>query len=257
MLNPGTWVWVMVTGGMVTVAKIALDLRDMRRAGAVWRKMLIQSFGGEMRGDAEAARQARLAIEFRVRLAEAEATAPRAAQARLADVTPDLDIWVERIVDLARKVAGLRGEARFQAGLASRTRARLAEIEARAATDAAQASRLAETAGALRAQVRALDAFAAFVEDGFLQLEHAVGVFSAAASQIVLDLSRGETTGAGKDLRQRIGTEIAGLEQNLDALDRLDVPLLAAPGVAPGDDGDSLDGDGLDGGRLDGGGARA
>ncbi len=51
MLNPGTWLWVLVSGGLVTAGKIALDIRDMRRAGAVWRKLLIQSFGEDMRGD--------------------------------------------------------------------------------------------------------------------------------------------------------------------------------------------------------------
>jgi hypothetical protein len=226
MMNHGTWPWVLVAGGVVTAAKIALDIRDTRQAGAVWRKMLIQSFGEDMRGDAEASRQARMAIEFRVRLAEAEATAPRAARARVAGVLPRLDTWLALIVDLAREVAGLRGEARFQAGLATRARSRLAEIEGRmAGIDPVQRARLAETARALSAQVRSFDTFNAFVDDGALRLEHVVGVFSSAVSQIVLELSRGETADAG--LEATIGGEITRLEQSIAMLGRVEAPQLA------------------------------
>ncbi len=178
-LTTGTWIWVLVAGAAVTIGKVLLDIRDKRRAGAVWRSMLIQSFGEDMRADGEAARLARIAIEFRVRLAEAEAAAPPAARARVAGVLPQLDKWVELIVELAREVAGLRGEARFQAGLAVRVRSRLAEISGRmASVDPSQEARLTETARALEEQVKSFDAFNTFVEDGALRLEHAVGVFS-------------------------------------------------------------------------------
>jgi hypothetical protein len=226
MLNPGTWLWVLVSGGLVTAGKIALDIRDMRRAGAVWRKLLIQSFGEDMRGDAEASRQARMAIEFRVRLAEAEAAAPPAARARVAGVLLRLDTWLALIVDLAREVAGLRGEARFQAGLATRARSRLAEIEERMSrVDPAQRARLAETARAIAAQVKSFDTFNAFVDDGALRLEHVVGVFSSAVSQVVLELSRGTATDAG--LEATIGAEITRLEQSIALLGRIEAPQLA------------------------------
>lgn len=225
MLQPGTWLWVLIAGGVVTFVKIGLDVRDMGRAGAVWRKMLIQSFGADMRADGEAARQARLAIEFRVRVAEAEAASLRASRARVARLLPRLDTWVALIVDLAREVAGLRGEARFQAGLATRARSRLVEIERLMETaDPGQRLRLAETAGALTAQVTAFDAFNAFVDDGALRLEQAVGVFTAAASQVVLELSRGKA--AAGDLEATIGSEIAGLERSLADLGRVAVPHL-------------------------------
>jgi hypothetical protein len=225
MLNPGTWLWVLLAGGAVTAVKVGLDIRDRRRAGAVWRKLLIQSFGTDMRGDAEAARLARQAIEFRVRLAEAEAAAPHEVRTRVAGVLPRLDTWVELIVAMARKVAGLRGEARFQSGLATRVRSRLAEIEGRMdGADRLQRVRLAETARALSAQVRSFDAFSAFVEDGALRLEHAVSVFSAAVSQIVLEMSRGEATGAG--LERTIGTEIVELERRITELGRAAPPQL-------------------------------
>jgi hypothetical protein len=132
---------------------------------------------------------------------------------------------VELIVTLAREVAGLRGEARFQAGLATRVRSRLAEIEGRIdGADSLQRARLAETARGLSAQVRSFDAFNAFVEDGALRLEHAVGAFSAAVSQIVLELSRGEATGPG--LALTIGTEIEQIETRIVALGRAEPPKL-------------------------------
>jgi hypothetical protein len=225
LLNPGTWAWVLLAGGVVTAGKIALDLRDRRRAGAVWRKLLVQSFGPDMRADSEASRLARVAIEFRVRLAEAEAVAPRDARARVDDILPRLDTWVELIVALAREVAGLRGEARFQSGLATRVRSRLAEIEGRLdGTDRTQRARLLETARALSAQVRSFDAFNAFVDDGALRLEHAVGAFSAAVSQIVLELSRGQSSGVA--LNPTMVAEIDALERMLSEYGSTTVPQL-------------------------------
>lgn len=219
VLNAGTWIWVVIAGAMVTLGKIALDFRDKRKAGTVWRNLLNQSFGEDMRSDGESARLARIAIEFRVRLAEAEAAAPLSAQERIAGVLPRLDQWVELIIELARKVAGLRSEARFQAGLAVRVRSRLAEIEGRMAeVEPAQRARLAETAHALAGQVNSFDAFNTFVEEGALRLEHAVGVFSAAVSQIVLELSQGELKGSG--LASTIGTEITELESKIEELDQ-------------------------------------
>lgn len=231
-LNPGTWAMVLALGTAVTLGKAYFDFRDRSNEGGLWRSILIREFGDDMRSDGEAARLARLAIEFRVRLSEAEASADPAHAQNVITLLPRVDDWLDQIVGLARKVAALRGEARFQAGLATRAKDRLAQIaaQARSSTGSAHEGQLLETARALSAQVNAFDGFSRYVDDGFLRLEHAVGAFTAACSQIVLELSRGdkgltaETGTAPARIFVQIGNEMAETDRLFAAIGQLEVP---------------------------------
>ena len=161
-LNPGTWAIVLALGAAVTSCKAVFDIRDRSNESALWRSILIREFGDDMRSDGEASRLARLAIEFRARLSATEANATPIHAKKLTALLSRVDEWLDLIVGLARKVASLRGEARFQAALAARTKERLSQLkaaQARATTDPAQAGRLAETRLALSAQVNAFDGF--------------------------------------------------------------------------------------------------
>lgn len=231
-LNPGTWALVLALGAAVTLCKAFFDFRDRSNEGALWRYILIHEFGNDMRHDGEVSRLARLAIEFRARLSAAEASASPTHAEKVTTLLPRVDNWLDQIVGLARKVASLRGEARFQAGLAARAKDRLAQIAAqtREAKDPAQEGQLIETARALSAQVSAFDGFNRYVEDGCLRLEHAVGAFTAACSQLVLELSRGEEgmtavqgTEPGK-IAAQIGNDMAETEKVFNAIGQLEVP---------------------------------
>ena len=231
-LNPGTWALVLVLGTAVTLCKAFFDFRDRSNETVLWRAILIREFGNDMRSDGEAARLARLAIEFRARLSAAEASASPTHAEKITTLLPRVDDWLDQIVGLARKVASLRGEARFQAGLAARAKDRLAQIAAqtRAAKDPTQEGQLIETARALSAQVSAFDGFNRYVEDGCLRLEHAVGAFTAACSQLVLELSLGEDerkAGQGTEpgrIVAQIGNEMAETEKVFTAIGQLEVP---------------------------------
>lgn len=225
-LNPGTWTIVLAGGATVTLCKAVFDFRDRSNESALWRAVLIREFGDEMRRDGEVARLARLAIEFRVRLSAAEAKARPSLSAKLAVLVPRVDDWLDLIVGLARKVASLRGEARFQAGLAKIAKERLhqLEVQTRLATDPAQARQFAETGRALSAQVQAFEGFNRYVEEGCLRLEHAVGAFTAACSELALELSRQETGTAPQKIAIQIGNEMAATEQVLAAIGQLAAP---------------------------------
>lgn len=231
-LNPGTWAMVLALGAAVTLVKAYFDFRDRSNEGGLWRSILIREFGDDMRRDGEAARLARLAIEFRARLSAAEAGADPAHAQKVIALLPRVDDWLDQIVSLARKVAALRGEARFQAGLATRAKERVAQIasQARASKGTAHAGQLLETARALSAQVNAFDGFSRYVDDGFLRLEHAVGAFTAACSQIVLELSRSdkdlkaETGTAAAQIFVEIGNEMAETAKVFADIGQLEVP---------------------------------
>lgn len=230
LLNPGTWPWALAAGVAVLAVKVALDLRDRRGDDLLWRGLLARVFGDSMREDPEVTRQARMAIEFRVRLAMAETRAPRALRRQAAPVLARLDHWLDGIVRLAQDVASLRAEARFQAALGSRSRQRSGEIGAAAQglADAARAARLQQAAGALEAHARASAAFDSFVADALLQLEAAVGAFGAATSDLMLALRRGGSAPGGLDAT--IGREAAAVEAQIAAIDRR-LPPPAPPGA--------------------------
>jgi hypothetical protein len=198
MLNPGTWVLVAFAGGAVLAVKLVLDLRDRAADDAVWRAALAQSFGASMRDDLEVTRLARMAIEYRVRLATAQAGAPRAARAALAPLLPRVDVWLQGIVNLARQSAALRAEARFHTAMAGQGRKR-------------QEGRTGPVQG-IEAQVRAGEGFGQAAEATLLRLENAVGAFGAGTSQLTLALAHG---GAGGMTPEAIAAEIAAVEAQL------------------------------------------
>lgn len=125
---------------------------------------------------------------------------------------PQVDTWLDLIVGLARKVASLRGEARFQAGVAAQAKDRVALIEA---------------------QARAFDRFNLHVADAHLRLEHAVGAFTVACLQLGLDLVR-EAEVRGAEVRDtatqvsqigaQIGSQMGQTEQSLVAIETLILP---------------------------------
>jgi hypothetical protein len=196
MLNPGTWGTVLAGGLGVLAVKLALDLRDRAVDDRVWRAALGQAFGSTMREDPDASRLARTVIEYRVRLAMAEARAPRAARARLAPVLPRMDAWLQGIMRLAPRVAALRTDARFHTAMAGQGRARIG-------------------AGAgVAAQVRAGEGFGLAADAALRRLENAVGAFGAASSQMILALSHSDVGGTVMTQAQ-IAMEIAAVEAEL------------------------------------------
>ena len=212
VLAQGVWVWGLVAGLAVTAMKVTVDMVDHSDDADSLRALLVSDFGPDLSGDAETARQARLAIEMRVRL---ERTAAGSGQMGLLDAT---DAWLAVIVRLAGQVARLKGEARFQSGLAVRGRSRLGDLTAQSdgSTDPGMARRLTDTARALTTQIAAQEAFVGFVDDAQARLERAVSGFGAVCSQLALVLARGDTeTGP---LSQAIAQGITALEAELSAL---------------------------------------
>ena len=57
MIQPGTWTLVLGGGAVVLVAKIALDLLDRDDDADLWRLVLMQAFGDDMRSDGDVARR--------------------------------------------------------------------------------------------------------------------------------------------------------------------------------------------------------
>lgn len=218
MLAPDAWIYGLAAGLPVLALKVWGDLYDRDDDAVVWRQVLTDAFGPEMRLDPEVTRQARQAIEFRVRLAEAEAKAGSAARARTAPLVARLDGWLDAIVRLAREVSTQRGEASFQSSLATRARSRQGEVKARAGTagDDDLARQLEATAQGLGAQIASAEGFSRHAEGGLLRLEHAVAAFGAACSQLVLDLLRGDGSAAG--LAPTMTAEIGMIERDIARL---------------------------------------
>jgi hypothetical protein len=227
LIAPGAWAYGLAAGLPVLGLKVLGDLYERDDDAALWREALAAEFGPDMRLDPEVTRQARQAIEFRVRLAEAEAKAGSAARARIAPLVGRLDGWMDAIVRLAREVSTQRGEASFQSSLAARARSRQGEVQARAgaADDAELARQLAATAEGLGAQIASAEGFSRHAEGGLLQLEHAVAAFGAACSQLALELSRRD--GSGADLATVMAAEMGRIERDID---RLGAP---PPGAEP------------------------
>jgi hypothetical protein len=217
MLQPGTWPLVLGGGAVVLAIKVALDLFDRDDDADLWRLVLTQAFGDDMRSDSDVTRQARLAIEFRTRLAAAEARAGRSARASVALLTRRIDHLLDAIVDLARQSAIERGEARFQTGLSSRSGQRLSQIAAQVATaqDPARARSLQNAAEGLASHVRAVDGLARRVDDSYLRLERAVAALGAVTSETVLNLSRGRPVAEAAKLDAQVAEEIRRIRSEL------------------------------------------
>lgn len=211
LMRPGAWLIGLAAGLPVLALKVVFDLSDRADEADLWREVLAAAFGPEMRQDPEVSRQARQAIEFRARLADAEAKAGRAARARIAAFVPRLDPWLEAIVRLAREICAQRGEVTFQSGLATKARSRRAEVEARAgrAGDADLAAEMAATLSGLGAQIASAEGFSRHVETGVLRLEHSVAAFGSVCSNLTLLLAR--EAGATGDIGTRIGQEIEAI----------------------------------------------
>jgi hypothetical protein len=206
MLNPGTWMVAAGAGAAVLVGKVVLDLRDKANDDGLWREVLARGFGETMRDDLEVTRQARTAIEYRVRLAMAEARAPRAARRALRPLLPRVDAWLERIVALARQVAVLRADSRFHVAMGARSRERLNAVGAAAGAG-------------LQAQVTAAEGFGRMADEGLLRLENAVAAFGASCSTLVQDLARAQGLEGTAVTDARIGAAITALEGDARALE--------------------------------------
>lgn len=226
ILRPGAAAAVALVGFAVVAALVILGLFDRSNDASLWRGVLRAHFGGRALRDPEVARQADLAVEFRRRLAEAEAKAGRTGVALVQEPLGALDSWLDGIARLAQRVGGLAEEARFHARLADEARARLCEIETQAAltADAATARQLRATAEGLSGQIRTNERFVHFVHGGHLRLEHAVAALGTITAQLVMALSRGEDPVGSAGLETRIGEEIDALEGLLLAFDRVSAP---------------------------------
>lgn len=206
LLNPGTWAIAGAAGVAVLVVKVVFDLQDKANDDGLWREFLARGFGETMRDDLEVTRQARTAIEYRVRLAMAEAKASRPARRALRPLLPRIDAWLESIIALARQVAALRADSRFHVAMGSRNRQRLSEVGAAAGAG-------------LDAQVRAAEGFGRMADDGLLRLENAVAAFGAACSTLVQDLARAQGVEGSAVNDARIGAAITSLETDARALE--------------------------------------
>ncbi len=206
LLNPGTWVLAGSAGAVVLAVKVVLDLRDKANDDGLWREFLARGFGQTMRDDLEVTRQARTAIEYRVRLAMAEAKAPRAARRALRPLLPRVDAWLERIIGISRQVATLRADSRFHVAMGTRNRQRLNEVGAAAGAG-------------LDAQVRAAEGFGRMADDGLLRLENAVAAFGASCSTLAQDLARAQGIEGTAVTDARIGAAITALETDARALE--------------------------------------
>jgi hypothetical protein len=217
MLQPGTWPLVLGGGAVVLALKVALDLFDRDDDADLWRLVLTQAFGDDMRSDGDVARQARLAIEFRTRVAAAEAKAGRAARRSVTLLMLRIDHLMDAIVDLARQTAVERGEARFQTGLSSRSGQRLTQIaeQVSLSQDPAHARRLQDAAEGLASHVRAADGLARRVDDSYLRLERAVAALGAVTSETVLTLSRGRPVPQAGALDAQVAGEIRRIRSDL------------------------------------------
>jgi hypothetical protein len=229
MIQPGTWPLVLGGGVAVLVIKIALDLVDRDDDADLWRYVLTDAFGDDMRSDGDVARQARLAIEFRTRIAAAEARAGRSARHSVSVLMQRIDHLLDAIVDLARQTAVERGEVRFQIGLSSRSGQRLTEIAKQVSMihDPAHARRLRDTAEGLASHVRAADGLARRVDDSYLRLERAVATLGAVTPDIVLTLSRGRPAAGTGALDAQVAAEIRAIRSEMAGMP--DAVLLSPP----------------------------
>jgi hypothetical protein len=222
VLAPGAWVYGLAAGLAVLGLKVLGDLFDRDDEAIFWRDALAAEFGPDMRLDPEVSRQARQVIEFRARLAEAEARARPDARRRIAALIPRVDLWMDAIARLAREVVTQRSEAQFQTGLASKARSREGQVRARASSvpDARLAQQLSDTAQGLAAQIASAEGFSRYAESGVLRLEQSVAAFGATCSQLVLMLARDD----GPDAAAAV---TATLDAGLSTV-RRDIELVAA-----------------------------
>ncbi len=216
-VRPDAWQIALMAGLPVLVLKMALDLTDRSGDAELWRSTLVEAFGKGMQADSELTRQARLAVELRTRLADAEARASRGARRAAAPVLARVDTWMDGMVQLARDIAAHRGEVTFQTGIASRARSRRQEMVKTAAGDALDAQRQ-RTIDGLSAQIASAEDYARFVEEGSLKLEHSVAALGAVTGQLTRFLAGGGWGDAPELLLTRIAAETDALDRQIRAL---------------------------------------
>ena len=209
VLAPGAWQIALGAGLAVFVLKATLDIALPPVDTTQLRQILADGFGTTMAQDAELTRQARMAIEFRARLADAEARARRSARHRLAAPLQRIDDWLDAIADLARQIAARSGEAAFQTGLAARARDRRRQLAA--SLDTADTGLRADTQRALEgldAQIATAEGYGQFIAAGRLALETAVAEYGAVTGQLALALA-GAQAQPSSEFLQRITRGIA------------------------------------------------
>lgn len=233
LVLPSAWIIALGAGLPVVAGKMALDALDRSGDGARVRQVLSDAFGPDMARDAELSQQARMVIEFRARLAEAEAKSGSAGRRAVAGLVLNLDRWLDGMVRLAHEIAAHRGEAGFQSGLAARARGRHEEITARLPlADPALATQLRATLDGLSAQIAAAESYARFVETGRLKLEQSVAAFGAVSVEIGRSLTGAGSLGSATALFQRIGEEAGIVERQIARITQ-EAPALPAPEPAP------------------------
>ena len=233
LLAPGAWQWALGLGLACVAIKVVLNSIDSEGHPALWSEVLNDHFGKQALDDGIVGAQVRLAIEYRRRLAEAEARASGTARGLVSSTIVAVDTWIDSIARLANRIAMLRDESRFQARLAETNGERLAEIAEQLSVETEEVRRkqLADTSAVLSKQVEVAQGFVRFVDGGLLRLEHAVAGLGTATSQLIIVLTRGDDFNGSEGLNARIGDEIASVEGLLLALDRVEgtVPSSNAP----------------------------
>lgn len=230
LVLPSAWAIALGAGLPVVAGKMALDALDRSGDAARVRQVLSEAFGPDMAQDTELSRQARMVIEFRARLAEAEAKSGSVGRRSVAGLVLHLDRWLDGMVRLAHEIAVHRGEASFQSGLAARARARCSEISARlTGADPFLVAQLQATQEGLIAQIAAAEGYARFVESGRLKLEQSVAAFGAVSGEVGRALSGAGTAESATALFQRIGEEVGVVERQIARIAAQEAPALPPP----------------------------
>lgn len=228
LVLPSAWAIALGAGLPVVAGKMALDALDRSGDAARVRQVLSEAFGPDMAQDTELSRQARMVIEFRARLAEAEAKSGSVGRRSVAGLVLHLDRWLDGMVRLAHEIAAHRGEASFQSGLAAR--ARCSEISARlTGADPFLVAQLQATQEGLIAQIAAAEGYARFVESGRLKLEQSVAAFGAVSGEVGRALSGAGTAQSATALFQRIGEEVGVVERQIARIAAQEAPALPPP----------------------------
>ncbi len=124
-LAPGAWQWALGLGLACVAIKVVLDVVDSEAYPALWSNVLNDHFGKQALDDDTVGAQVRLAIEYRRRLAEAEARASGTARGLVYSTIVAVDTWIDSIARLADRIAILRDEFSFS-GKAGRNERRAA-----------------------------------------------------------------------------------------------------------------------------------
>ncbi|MGL4237745.1 hypothetical protein, partial [Tabrizicola sp.] len=193
LVAPVAWQAGLVAGGVFVLFRAFFGLFGRRDDPDLLREVLIEHFGESIREDPDVSRLSRQAIEQRLQLATAQASAP-APLARAVDaLSPALDRRLDVIAVEGRAAASRRGAARFQAGMAQMARQRLTEVSRIAdAADSETAATARKAADGLTAQVAASGGLVAHAEDRLMALDHAVAEFGTAVARALLALSKGD-----------------------------------------------------------------